>query len=226
MAGQYLTTVGTRHPVRNAEQCLRSSTTSKVCCAKALSSSKHFNSKQFGQYKFGNTDRPLATRPLRPLQARTVAVGIGETLPKEYSDIPKQPPKGRRAGVVLHPTSLPGPYGMGEIGYEAFRFLDWLKSADMQVWQVLPLVPPGRPIPGVREDYWSPYSGQDASAGNSLLISLHGLVDLGLLDASDLPPPVPVGTCARLKAQDAAFPASLPVLVPYRRVGRSEGEQP
>jgi len=42
----------------------------------------------------------------------------------------------------------------------------------MQIWQMLPLVPPGRPIPGVREDYWSPYSGQDASAGFPLLIEL------------------------------------------------------
>jgi hypothetical protein len=55
------------------------------------------------------------------------------------------------------------------------------------VGQVLPLVPPGRPIPGVREDYWSPYSGQDASAGFPLLIDLQGLVDVGLLAATELP---------------------------------------
>jgi len=89
----------------------------------------------------------------------------------------------------MHPTSFAGPYGIGEIGKEAYAFIDFLEAAHMQIWQMLPLVPPGRPIPGVREDYWSPYSGQDASAGFPLLIELQGLVDAGLLAASDLPAP-------------------------------------
>ena len=42
----------------------------------------------------------------------------------------------RRAGVILHPTSLPGPYGTGEIGEHAYAFVDWLQSAGMQAWQV------------------------------------------------------------------------------------------
>ena len=63
------------------------------------------------------------------------------------------PPSGCRAGIILHPTSLPGPYGTGEIGKEAYRFVDWLVSAGQQIWQVLPLVPP-------EEQFWSPYSGQ------------------------------------------------------------------
>jgi len=113
---------------------------------------------------------------------------IGADLSEEYGTVPKKAPPPRRTGVVLHPTSFPGPYGMGEIGSEAKSFIDWLVQADMQVWQVLPLVPPGRPIPGVREDYWSPYSGQDANAGSHLLISLNGLVEMGLLDSTDLPP--------------------------------------
>ena len=62
-------------------------------------------------------------------------------------------PFGCRAGIILHPTSLPGPYGTGEIGKEAYRFVDWLVSAGQQIWQVLPLVPP-------EEQFWSPYSGQ------------------------------------------------------------------
>lgn len=45
--------------------------------------------------------------------------------------------KGRRAGVILHPTSLPGPSGIGELGGEAFKFIDWLQSAGMQCWQVM-----------------------------------------------------------------------------------------
>lgn len=95
----------------------------------------------------------------------------------------------RRAGVIMHPTSLPGPYGIGDMGKEAISFIDWLADAKMQVWQVLPLVPPGRPIPGFREDYWSPYSGRDAHCGNTLMISLDELVNDGLLSENELPPP-------------------------------------
>ncbi|KAI8473849.1 MAG: glycoside hydrolase superfamily [Monoraphidium minutum] len=88
--------------------------------------------------------------------------------------------KGRRAGVILHPTSLPGPYGVGELGSEAFAFLDWLADAGMQCWQVLPLVPPD-------PEYFSPYSGLDANCGNPLLISLDALITEGLLEPSDAP---------------------------------------
>lgn len=95
----------------------------------------------------------------------------------------------RRAGIILHPTSLPGPYGIGDMGPEAYAFVDWLSEAKLQIWQVLPLVPPGRPIPGVREDYWSPYSGRDAHCGNTLMISLDMLVEDGLLKQHELPHP-------------------------------------
>ena len=99
------------------------------------------------------------------------------------------PPVPRRAGVIMHPTSLPGMYGIGDMGSEAYAFVDWLADAKMQIWQVLPLVPPGRPIPGVREDYWSPYSGRDAHCGNTLIISLSELVKDGLLTSDVLPHP-------------------------------------
>lgn len=107
-------------------------------------------------------------------------VSVGLDLPPNYDHVGPAPPKHRRAGVVLHPTSLPGPYGCGEIGAEACRFVDWLVDAGMQLWQVLPLVPPER-------EYWSPYSGLDALCGNTLLIPLDGLVDLALLESSELP---------------------------------------
>ena len=107
--------------------------------------------------------------------------GYTEMLPAERAP--------RRAGVIMHPTSLPGPYGIGDMGKEAFAFIDWLVDAKMQVWQVLPLVPPGRPIPGIREDYWSPYSGRDAHCGNTLIISLDELVKDGLLNEDELPSP-------------------------------------
>ncbi len=45
------------------------------------------------------------------------------------------------AGVILHPTSLPGPYGIGEIGEHAYAFVDWLKSAGMRAWQARPTLP-------------------------------------------------------------------------------------
>jgi 4-alpha-glucanotransferase len=98
-----------------------------------------------------------------------------------------KPPVDRRAGVIMHPTSLPGAYGIGDAGPEARAFVDWMAKGKMSIWQVLPLVPPGRPIPGVREDYWSPYSGRDAHCGNTLVISLDDLVADGLLETKDLP---------------------------------------
>eukprot|EP00268_Persea_americana_P020966 TRINITY_DN2099_c2_g1_i2.p1 TRINITY_DN2099_c2_g1~~TRINITY_DN2099_c2_g1_i2.p1 ORF type:complete len:578 (-),score=130.76 TRINITY_DN2099_c2_g1_i2:520-2253(-) len=113
------------------------------------------------------------------------AVGVGEDLPEDYGErfLKKDPSSRKRAGVLLHPSSLPGPYGIGDLGKEAFRFLDWLHESGCSVWQVLPLVPPGRKS---NED-GSPYSGQDANCGNTLLISLEELVVDGLLMNEELP---------------------------------------
>lgn len=124
----------------------------------------------------------------------------GHDLPPEYEHIDPSPSKHRRAGIVLHPTSLPGPRGCGEIGKEAFAFIDWLVDSGMQVWQLLPLVPP-------ETLYWSPYSGLDALCGNTLLIPLEELVDMGLLDREDLPPPIP-------SEEQADFPAVAAMKVP------------
>ena len=110
-------------------------------------------------------------------------------MPEGYTEMFPASPDPRRAGVIMHPTSLPGSYGIGDMGSEAYAFVDWLAEAKMQIWQVLPLVPPGRPIPGVREDYWSPYSGRDAHCGNTLIISLAELVKDGLLQSDELPHP-------------------------------------
>ncbi|KAK4356607.1 hypothetical protein RND71_025578 [Anisodus tanguticus] len=113
---------------------------------------------------------------------------VGEDLPIEYDDwLPKRELSDRRrAGVLLHPTSFPGPYGIGDLGPQAFKFLDWLHLAGCSLWQVLPLVPPGK---RANED-GSPYSGQDANCGNTLLISLEELLDDGLLKEEELPEPL------------------------------------
>jgi 4-alpha-glucanotransferase len=84
----------------------------------------------------------------------------------------------RSSGVLLHPTSLPGPHGVGEFGPEAYRFVDFLHSAGQKLWQVLPLNPTGYAD--------SPFQCFSASAGNPLLISLERLADQGLLSRDDL----------------------------------------
>lgn len=84
----------------------------------------------------------------------------------------------RASGVLLHPTSLPGKYGIGDLGNAAFEFVDFLKSAAQTYWQILPLGPTGYGD--------SPYQCFSAFAGNTLLISPGELVRDGLLSKSDL----------------------------------------
>ncbi|CAN1223977.1 4-alpha-glucanotransferase, chloroplastic/amyloplastic, partial [Linum grandiflorum] len=112
------------------------------------------------------------------------SVAVGESFPDDYGDwLPKRDLETRRrAGVLLHPTSLRGPHGIGDFGQEAFQFVDWLSDTGCSVWQVLPLVPP--------DDEGSPYSGKDANCGNTLLISLEELVKDGLLSEGELPEPI------------------------------------
>lgn len=84
----------------------------------------------------------------------------------------------RSGGVLLHVTSLPGPYGIGDLGLEAFRFLDFLAESKVAWWQTLPLNPPAYGD--------SPYQCWSAFAGNPLLISPDLLIADGLLQTSDL----------------------------------------
>ncbi|HEX3579053.1 MAG TPA: 4-alpha-glucanotransferase [Thermoanaerobaculia bacterium] len=79
----------------------------------------------------------------------------------------------RTAGVLLHPTSLPGRFGIGDLGDELLSFLNWAQTAGMRVWQVLPLNAPGYGN--------SPYGCLSSYAGNPLLISPQRLVESGLL---------------------------------------------
>ena len=84
----------------------------------------------------------------------------------------------RQSGILLHPTSLPGPHGSGDIGPAAYHFVDWLVAAGQSLWQVLPL---GGAGPGN-----SPYVSPSAFAGNELLIDLGQLRDAGWLTNADL----------------------------------------
>jgi 4-alpha-glucanotransferase len=84
----------------------------------------------------------------------------------------------RTSGILLHPTSLPGPFGIGDLGSEAHRFVRFLKESGQQLWQMLPLGPTGYGN--------SPYQTYSAFAGSPLLLSLEKLREEGLLSASEL----------------------------------------
>jgi 4-alpha-glucanotransferase len=70
--------------------------------------------------------------------AAAAAVGVGEELPARYDEMlpTMEPCRRRRAGVLLHPTSLRGPHGIGDLGDEALAFLHWLSDAGCTLWQV------------------------------------------------------------------------------------------
>ncbi|MFA6549256.1 MAG: 4-alpha-glucanotransferase, partial [Candidatus Margulisiibacteriota bacterium] len=86
----------------------------------------------------------------------------------------------RKSGILLHITSLPSPFGIGDLGTGAYAFADFLSRARQTIWQVLPLNPTD-PASGN-----SPYSSVSTFAGNTLLISPELLLKDGLLDKKDL----------------------------------------
>ena len=84
----------------------------------------------------------------------------------------------RSSGILMHITSLPGPYGVGTMGKAAYAFVDFLKKAGQTRWQILPLAPTGYGD--------SPYQSCSTFAGNHYLIDLDTLVDQGLLQTGEL----------------------------------------
>src|ERR1043166_8500263 len=84
----------------------------------------------------------------------------------------------RSAGILLHPTSLPSPYGIGDLGPSAYAWIDALAHARQRWWQILPLGPTGYGD--------SPYQAFSAFAGNPFLLSPQYLREDGLLDNRDL----------------------------------------
>lgn len=120
----------------------------------------------------------------------------------------------RATGILLHPTSLPGPHGIGDLGPAAERWIEWLQQAGCTLWQVLPLGPTGYGD--------SPYQSFSAFAGNPLLINLERLAADGLLTDEDLAslPPFP--------AQWVEFGAVIPnrqrlLAAAFRRFQQGEG---
>lgn len=87
----------------------------------------------------------------------------------------------RKSGVLLHITSLPGTPGIGTMGTEAYKAVDWIKAAGQSLWQVLPLGPTGYGD--------SPYASFSTFAGNPLLIDLDDLVNRGWASKDDIVPP-------------------------------------
>ena len=84
----------------------------------------------------------------------------------------------RSSGILLHPTSLPGPYGIGDLGPQAHLWIDYLRGAGCGLWQVLPLGPTGYGD--------SPYQSFSSFAGNPYLISPDALLKEGMLHSNDL----------------------------------------
>src|SRR5687767_11721192 len=86
----------------------------------------------------------------------------------------------RASGILMHITSLPSAFGIGDLGTEAYHFVDFLKSAGQTFWQILPLNP-------TRWEFGnSPYSSPSAFAGNTLLISPQLLYEQGYLTQEDV----------------------------------------
>jgi 4-alpha-glucanotransferase len=100
----------------------------------------------------------------------------------------------RCSGVLLHPTSLPSPWGVGDLGPSAYKFVDQIAAAGQKLWQMLPLAPVGA--------HGSPYSPHSLLAGNPLLISPEFLAKDGYLDG--LPPPPEIADARRVD-----YPASI-----------------
>ena len=92
-------------------------------------------------------------------------------------NVPPFPPDYRASGILLHVTSLPSPYGIGDVGPSALAWIDRLQQAGQTYWQALPLGPTGYGD--------SPYQALSSFAGNALLISPDWLIEDGLVRASD-----------------------------------------
>jgi 4-alpha-glucanotransferase len=120
----------------------------------------------------GSLDRVPAPPPVRPGDFFT-ARDSGRRVQRMSNSQIVSPLDRRRAGVLLHPTSLPGTPGAGDLGANAYRFVDFLVASGFTVWQTLPLTPTHADL--------SPYGSRSVFAGNERMISLERLVEAGWL---------------------------------------------
>src|SRR5262249_46713945 len=128
-----------------------------------------------GNWQTGVSLRPFAwDRELRRQRPLSQAMGEARRLPS----LPPFPPDYRASGLLLHVTSLPSRYGVGDVGPAALEWVDRLREAGQVWWQALPLGPTGYGD--------SPYQAQSSFAGNELLISPAWLIEDGLLRASEM----------------------------------------
>jgi 4-alpha-glucanotransferase len=145
----------------------------------------------------GGAASQASTPPLSVVGRNPAPAGAPVTQPEASARAATaRGPRLRRSGVLLHPTSLPGPFGSGDLGASARHFVDWLATGGQGLWQVLPLgiVGPGD----------SPYMSPSAFAGNPLLVDLHALHEAGWLAADELVPPAAFTTPEAARQVDFA----------------------
>lgn len=148
-----------------------------------------------GDFARGSFREVLTVGHMAPKLAPTAAAPAGQLAlrlpPLSGAVYEAEPPVidlSRQAGVLLHVTSLPSLYGIGDMGPAAYQFIDFLAAAGQRVWQILPLQP-------VREDA-SPYTSPSAFAGNPLLIAFDWLEESGWLTAEEIAPPEPAAVAS------------------------------
>ena len=109
----------------------------------------------------------------------------------------------KTCGVLLHPTSLPSPYGIGDFGSGARQFIDYLASAGQELWQILPLQPPGHGD--------SPYMALSAFAGNHLLLSPEEVAKAGYIEPADI-----TAAAGKFGMTDGAEPIDFPAVKAFK----------
>ena len=102
-------------------------------------------------------------------------------MPKYRSALGKTKMNKKRSGILLHVSSIAAEYGIGDLGPQAYKFIELLSSLKQSYWQILPL----NPTDAINGN--SPYSSNSAFAVNPIFLSLDYLVEEGLLDEKDLP---------------------------------------
>jgi len=121
----------------------------------------------------------------------------------------------RKSGILVHPTSFPSPFGIGDMGNYAYRFIDFLKASHQSYWQILPLNPVGSGN--------SPYQSNSSFAGNPLLISPASLAEDGFIEAFDIANP-PAFSESRVEYEKVAAYKENLFRIAYKNFANSENK--